>query len=261
MQVSADSSLLWYKLANSLKDSHMKAFEAQPTVARDIETFQEKISDIKSVDDLMDNRTVLTMVLSAFQLESEIDKPAMIRKILTENPADEDSLVNQLAETRWMKLSSALYGLNSDPDFFQNQANVDTIIAGYKTNEFEKYEGENADGVREALYFKRVAGDVESIPQIIADDALMHVVRVSLGLPESFQSLSYEQQRDRLEKQFNVEDLQDPEKLEKVIQRFLIYTEINNTDASADPMLSLFNPISTDSDSIGPTPIQIDLFV
>ena len=260
MQVSADSSLLWYKLANSLKDSHMKAFEAQPTVTRDLKTFQEKIGEIKSVDDLMKNRTVLTMVLSAFQLESEIDKPAMIQKVLTENPANEDSLVNKLAEPRWMKLASALYGLNSNPDFFQIQSNVDTITAGYKTNEFEKYEGEKADGVREALYFKRVAGDVQSIPQIMADKTLMHVVRVSLGLPESFQSLGYSQQKERLEKQFNVEDLQDPEKLEKIVQRFLVYTEINNSDPANNPILSLFQPIST-SGSVGPQPIQIDLFV
>ena len=130
MQLSTDSSLLWYKLANSLKDSHMKMFEAQPTVTRDVATFKEKIGDIKSVDDLMKNRTVLTMVMSAFQLESEVGKTAMVRKILTEDPADKDSLVNKLVEPRWAKLASALYGLNSDPDFFQNQSNVDTILAG-----------------------------------------------------------------------------------------------------------------------------------
>ncbi len=261
MQVSADSSLLWYKLANSLKDSHMKAFEAQPTTTRDMAKFQEQIGDIKSVDDLMQNRTVLTMVLSAFQLEGEVGKTAMVKKILTENPADEDSLVNKLAEPRWSKLASALYGLNSDPDFFQKQSNVDAILTGYKTNEFEKFEGENADGVREALYFQRLASDIETLPQVMADSTLMHVVRVSLGLPESFQSLEYSQQKDRLEKQFNVEDLQDPEQVEKIIQRFLVYTEINNSDPTANPMLALFNPISTSNEYVGPTPIQIDLFV
>lgn len=261
MQLSTDSSLLWYKLSTSLKDAHLKTFEAQPTVKRDIATFNEDIGEIKSVDDLMKNRRVLTMVLSAFQLESEIDKPAMVHKILTENPADEDSLVNRLAEPRWAKLASAMYGLNANPDFFQNQSNVNAILAGYKTNEFEKFEGENADGVREALYFKRLAGDVDALSQIMADKTLMHVVRVGLGLPESFQSLSYEQQRDRLEKQINIEDFKDPEKIEKMVQRFLVYTEINNTDPTANPMLSLFQPISTDNSFVGPQPIQIDLFV
>ncbi|WP_340150479.1 DUF1217 domain-containing protein [uncultured Sneathiella sp.] len=260
MQVSTNSSLLWYKLSSTLKDSHMKAFEAQPSVARDIGTFKEKIGEIKSVDDLMKNRTVLTMVLSAFQLESEIDKPAMVRKILTENPADKESLVNRLAEPRWAKLSSALYGLNSDPDFFQKQANIDAILAGYKTNEFEKFEGQNADGVREAMYFKRLAGNVDKLSQIMADKTLMHVVRVSLGLPESFQSLSYEQQRDRLEKQIDIADFKDPKEIDKIIQRFLVYTEINNTDPTSNPILSLFQPISN-GDFVGPQPIQIDLFV
>ncbi|WP_334129909.1 DUF1217 domain-containing protein [Sneathiella sp.] len=261
MQVSSNSPLLWYKLANSLKDSHMKAFEAQPSVTRDMTTFREKIGEVRSVDDLMKNRTLLTMVLSAFQLESEIDKPAMVRKILTEDPADKKSLVNRLVEPRWTKLATALQGLKSDPEFFQKEANINAILAGYRTNEFEKYEGEKADGVREALYFKRMAGGVETLSQIMADKTLMHVVRVGLGLPESFQSLEYAQQRDRLEKQINIEDFKDPEKIEKMIQRFLIYTEINNTDATANPILSLFQPINRDGGFIGPQPIQVNLFV
>src|SRR5690606_25422369 len=240
MQVSSNSPLLWYKLANSLKDSHMKAFEAQPSVTRDMTTFREKIGEVRSVDDLMKNRTLLKMVLSAFQLESEIDKPAMVRKILTEDPTNKKSLVNRLVEPRWSKLANALYGLNSDPDFFKKEANVDAILAGYRTNEFEKFEGEKANGVREALYFKRMAGGVETLAQIMADKTLRHVVRVELGLPESFQALEYEQQRDRLARQINIEDFKDPAKIEKMIQRFLIRTEINNTDVTANPILTLF---------------------
>ncbi|WP_373085925.1 DUF1217 domain-containing protein [Sneathiella sp.] len=260
MQVSGNNnSLLWYKLATELKDSHMKAFQAQPTVSRDLAKFRENITDIKSVDDLMKNRTVLTMVLSAFQLESEIDKTAMVKKILTEDPASKDSLVNKLVEPRWTKLASALHSLNSDPDFFQNPDNVDAIINGYKTNEYEKFEGQRADGVREAMYFKRLAGNVTTISQIMADKTLMHVVRVSLGLPESFQTLDYSQQKARLEKQVDIDDFTDPEKIDKLIQRFLIFTQINNTDPTSNPILSLFQPVS--SDNFGPQPIQIDLSV
>ena len=261
MQISANNnSLLWYKLAYELKDAHMKAFEAQPSVARDLVTFSEDITNIKSVDDLMKNRTVLTMVLSAFQLESEIDKPAMVKKILTEPPSDDESLVNRLAEPRWTKLADAMYGLNSDPDFFQKQENVDAILTGYRINEYEKFEGENAEGVREAMYFKRLAGNIETIEQIIADKAIMQVVRVSLGLPESFQALSYDQQKERLEKMVDLEDFKDPQKIDEIINRFLVFTQVNNNDPAANPMLSLFQPIGN-GEFVGPQPIQIDLFV
>lgn len=261
MQISGNSNpLLWYKLAYELEDTHMKAFEAQPTVARDLVRFSEEITNIKSVDDLMKNYTVLTMVLSAFQLESEIDKPAMVRKILTESTTDSDSLVNRLVEPRWTKLAEAMHSLNSDPDFFQKQENVDAILTGYRTNEYEKFEGQNADGVREAMYFKRLAGDIESVTQIIADKAMMKVIRVSLGLPESFQALSFDQQLERLEKLVDVTDFQDPEKISDIIDRFLIFTQVNNNDPTANPLLSLFQPIGT-GEFVGPRPIQIDLFV
>jgi len=258
MQLSGNSSLLWYKLANDQKDAHMKVFEAQPTTARDIEKFKEEIVNVKSVEDLMKNRTLLSVTLSAFQLESEIDKTAFVEKMLTEDPADDDSLVNRLVEPRWTKLSNALYGLNQDPDFFQKEANVNAILNGYKTNEFEKFEGQNADGVRESLYFKRVAGEVTEISQILADKTLMHVVRVGLGLPESFQSLDYDQQKARLEKEVDIEDFKDPAKIDKMIERFLVFTELNNTDASANPMLSLFQPASSGA-SFGPQPVSVNL--
>lgn len=237
----------------------MKLFESQPTTARDIEKFKQEIVDVKSVDDLMKNRTLLQVTLSAFQLESEINKYAMVEKILSEDPADDDSLVNKLVEPRWTKLAKAMYGLSQDPNFFQTEANVNAILEGYKTNEFEKFEGTNAPGIREAMYFKRLAGGVEEISQVLADKSLMQVVRVGLGLPESFQSLDYEQQKARLEKQVDMADFADPAKIDKMIERYLIFTEINNTDAAANPMLSLFQPVS--GDFVGPMPMQIDFSV
>ncbi len=260
MQLSGTSSLLWYKLAESQTESHMKMFEAQPTTARDIEIFKEEIGNVKSVDDLMKNRTLLSVTLSAFQLESELDKYAFVEKMLTEDPDDDDSLVNKLVEPRWTKLSTAMYGLNLDPDFFQNEANVNAILEGYKTNEFEKFEGQNAPGIRQAMYFDRLAGDVTEISQILADKSLMEVVRVGLGLPESFLSLDYEQQKARLEKEVDLEDFADPVEIAKMVERYLVMTEINNTDPAANPLISLFQPLSS-GDSVGPMPIALDLSV
>ncbi len=260
MQLSGTSSFLWYKLADSQTEAHMKMFEAQPTTARDIEKFKSEIVNVKSVDDLMKNRTLLSVTLSAFQLESELDKYAFVEKMLSEDPEDDDSLVNKLVEPRWTKLSKAMYGLNQDPDFFLNEANVNAILEGYKTNEFEKFEGQNAEGIREAMYFKRLAGDVEEVPQILADKSLMQVVRVGLGLPESFLSLDYEQQKARLIKEVDIEDFKDPEKIDKMVERFLIMTEINNTDPTANPLISLFQPLST-GDTVGPMPISLNLSV
>lgn len=237
----------------------MKLFESQPTTARDIAKFKEEIVNVRSVDDLMKNRTLLKVTLSAFQLESEINKYAMVEKMLSEDPEDDDSLVNQLVEPRWTKLAKAMHGLTQDPDFFQIEANVNAILEGYKTNEFEKFEGTNAPGIREAMYFNRVAGGVEEISQVLADKTLMQVIRVGLGLPESFQSLEYDQQKARLDKQIDVEDFKDPEKIAKMVERFLIFTEINNTDATANPLLSLFHPIS--NDFVGPMPMQLNISV
>jgi Protein of unknown function (DUF1217) len=262
MQLSGFSPLLAYQIADNSKASQLKVFESQPTTQREITNFKKDIVNVKSVDDLLNNRNALKVTLSAFQLEGEIDKTAFLKKIMTEDPTNKKSLAYRMVEPRYTKLATALQGLNQDPNFFQNSQNVDAIFNAYKTNEFEKFEGQNALGVREAMYFKRLAGGIQDIPQIMADKTLMEVVRVGLGLPQEFQSLSFQQQKDRLIAQVDVADFKDPKKIDKMIERYLIFTELNNPNAGAvnNPMLSLFQPIPSGG-FVGPQPLSINLAI
>ena len=88
----------------------------------------------------------------------------------------------------------------------------------------------------------------------------MQVVRVGLGLPESFLSLDYDQQKARLAKEVDLEDFKDPAEIDKMIERYLIMTEVNNTDPAANPMLSLFQPVSSGG-FVGPMPVSLNINV
>lgn len=239
------SSLAWYKVVEKSRDRLMTNFERQPTVKRDLAHFQENAARIKNVDDLMKDRKSLKVVLSSFQLESEIDKRALLKKVLTQPLDDKKSLANRMLDPRYKQLAQALQPLFAKGDPFGDPKAVESIVGGFKTNEFEKAQGEQAPGMREVMYFKRSIGKVTDLTQIMADKTLMKVVRVGLGFPPQFGALDYEQQKSRLEPRVDVEKFKDPKFVEKFVQRFLIMNEQETGGgAPVDPIVSLIQPVA-----------------
>lgn len=104
---------------------------------------------------------------------------------------------------------------------FAEPALLDKIVQDAMTNRYERAMGEANPGLREALYFRRLAGTVQSIPQLMADRVLTEVVRGALGLPRSFGALSFEQQRDLLTRRLDVADLQDPAQVARMAARYV----------------------------------------
>jgi hypothetical protein len=95
------------------------------------------------------------------------------------------------------------------------------IIDGAMTNRYEKAMGEANPGLREALYFRRMAGSVTTIPQLMSDRALLEVARGALGLPPSFAMLGFEQQRDVLERRLDAARLRDPREVARMAARYV----------------------------------------
>jgi hypothetical protein len=381
-------------------------FAARADNKADAARLRARASEITDVEALLKDRRTLQVVLESFQLESEIDKRGILRRVLTEDPAEETSLVNRLADPRWKQLASAfatrrtleigadalartapadlaklernriagldflqvqaltaeqiaalspsqvaaisteaisgmdaadvaalsgeqvaalspaqmralfvwqidaiepadiarlgtaqlraltpgqLASLQPDqmaaltPDqiaaFSKTQAAVfgdaqraalseanrallaiapylpeeepagtqlrplddarllDRVIAGAMTNRFEKAMGESNPGMREALYFRRMAGQVTSVVQLMADSALTEVARGALGLPASFAALEFDQQRAILERRLDVTKLQDPKEVARMAQR---YAATRNDAPATSPVLALF---------------------
>jgi len=213
-------------------------FEARRDNQAEVAAFREKAPQFTDVEALLKDRRALTMVLEAFQLESEIDKRGILRKILTEDPTDERSLANRLTDRRWRELATAFAGRQGQPPL-GDAALVDSIVQRAMTNRFEKSMGESNPGLREALYFRRVAAQATTLPQLMSDRALLEVTRGGLGLPEQFGLLDYEQQRNTIARRFDVSDLQDPKTVARMVQRYLATSNASAT--ASNPLLALFN--------------------
>jgi hypothetical protein len=211
-------------------------FEQRRDVAAEMERFRARAPEIADVEALLKDRRALTVVLEAFQLESEIDKRGILRKVLTEDPNAEGSLVSRLTDSRWKQLAQTFSGRIGPP--LGNTVVVDRIVSSALTNRYEKAMGEANPGLREALYFRRVAGGATTIEQIMGDRALMEVARGAVGLPHEFGLLTFEQQRAALTRRLDVSQLADPKAVARLAQRYA--AQLSPAEQS-NPLSALFD--------------------
>ena len=114
---------------------------------------------------------------------------------------------------------------------------LERIVQGAMINRFEKSMGEANPGLREALYFRRMAGTATSVNALMGDRVLLEVTRGALGLPQQFGLLPFERQRGIIAQRLDVGDLQDPAKVARLAARYLAQQQ---PAAPASPALALF---------------------
>ena len=249
--LSALSAATMAKYATDYK-SHatmlMKAGPAKDRASKDatkeVDYFGKTIPTVTSLDDFLADKRLTDLVLKANGLDPKKYDKDTLKKIFTSDPDDKKSYLNTTADARFKEIVASF---NFDKDGNLTRAKIGTIQdkqaeantqQQYVQMTLETQEGEKNDGVRLALYFKRKAGDVTSLYQILGDKALYQVVQTTYSLPAQISSMDVAKQVDLLGRFVKLEDLQDPKKVDKLIKRFTAMYDIkNNTQQS--PALQL----------------------
>lgn len=237
------STVAQYRAVTQQSERFVAQFEKTPAYKRDVQQFKEAAASGKldSVEALLKDRRSLTVVLSAFQLEEQVNATGLLRKVLSQDVEDGGSLVNRLSDQRYKQLAKALAPLAKGEKPFASAQFVNTLVGSYRTNEFEKYQGEQTDGLREALYFKRNIGTVTSAMQILSSKPMTTVIREALGLPPEFSMLDVKKQAALIAKRVDITRLKEPAYAEKLVNQFLARTDANASATSTNPMASLLS--------------------
>ena len=220
-----------YQALTQSRDKQFASFEKQPVIQREAAYFLEKAAEVTTVDEFLDDRRLLSVALSAFGLEEEINYLGRIKKVLTEFTEDKDSLVNKLIDPRYKEIAEAfqfdvLGTFNLGLTSFRKD-----IVEKYKTNEFEKFLGEQNPALREAEYFRRNIGKVENTFNILGDKVLRAVVTFGVQLPQEIVLQSIDKQKALVDQRVDIEDFKDPEFVDKFIKKFLI---LKDAEAAQD---------------------------
>jgi hypothetical protein len=225
-------AMLGYRMVEAALDKQIESFRKSGPVSRDIEYFRKNIGKVETADQLVKDYRLFRFVLSAYGLDSQINAQALMKQVLSQNWADAKSIANRLVDARYREIAKSFDFHFSGNDKLQSSTFVDGVVKRYVTAEFEKSTENTNPGVRLALYFKRMAPNLQNWYQVLGDKPLYEVVRTALQIPAAGSQTGIDGQVKLLERRIGLDKLKDPQVLERFINRFLANYDQTNAPAT-----------------------------
>ncbi len=242
----SQSEILQISKAYVLAKSQFGTEKDKTDATAEAKYYAAQMEKVETLDDLLKDTRMTNFMLVATGIDPKTVKKDELKKIFTSDLSDPKSVVNTQADPRYRELVASFNfdatGKTVRPQEKQIQTRRGLLETQdlYYNQTLEEQTGEDNAGVRLALYFRRMAPEIGSAFDILADNALMQVVRTAFSIPEEMSSADVDVQSEYIKRVLDVKDLRDPEKLEKLMKRFTaLYDVENNTVAS--PALSVLS--------------------
>lgn len=224
------------------------AQQAAPAQQRDEAYFRGKIGKVTTAEQLVSDKRLLRIALTAFGLEGDLNSTAFIRKVLEGGTLKEGSLANKLADKQYQKFSSAFgFGDYSVPRT-KISTFPDEILSAFRARSFETAVGDQNNTYRLALNAEREVAAVAAGSSsdnakwytILGNQPLREVFQTALGLPKSFASIDIDQQlsvlKTRTQAAFGAETVtqfKDPARMEALVRRYITRAEMQDQGAAS----------------------------
>lgn len=206
--------------------------------------YQDKIAGLKTLDEFLGDRRLVDVALVAKRIDPSQVTDDFMKKVFASDLGDPKSFVHEQNDSRFAELLASFN--------FNEQGKVASTASGgiqtpgevreelnlFLRQTLETEEGNSNPGVRLALYFERMAGTITSAYDILGDTALLEFFRTTYSLPAELSSMDIDQQARIVEKNMELAELADPDKLSKLVRRFTIMYDLENGGGSS-PSLSI----------------------
>ncbi|WP_026379065.1 DUF1217 domain-containing protein [Afifella pfennigii] len=240
------STYISYQRIAANLDRSLSMTAAERPVQLETEYYRSNIGEVRSIDDFLADTRLFRYAMTAFGLEDMAHAKGMIRKVLEEGVEDKKSFANRLNDPRFKEFAQVFNFARDGEATTQTNAARQGVVDRYVRQTMEVTAGEENEGVRLALYFQRSAPEVTSAYSLLADPALWQVVKTIYGFPDEMANADIDKQAAAIEKRLDVADLQDPEKLSKLLQRFTAMWDVTQ-ETTYSPILALFEPARSPS--------------
>lgn len=215
--------------------------------------YTDAMQRIGSRDELLADRKTLDILLISKGIDPSKVTNDFLKKAFNSDPADPKSFVNTQTDKRFAQLVGT-FNFDSKGEIDRSSAgeaqNGGEVVATqdlYVRQLLENQQGEENPGVRLALYFERMSDSITDPYVILGDEALKEFFRVTFSLPAEIANMDVDQQAKIVKNKLNLEDLSDPEKVKKLVQRFTIMYDLENSQNTA----SAVSILSSDGSSVG----------
>jgi len=252
------SSKLYLKLADATRAKQLTSIRNEAQFKREIQNFRDTAASIKTPADFVKNYDAYSVVMRAYDLESQMFGKAMIRKILESNPSDTTSLVNRLTDSRFKDLHAALGFTNASgptTPTLADPAVQDKIVDKLVNQVFiNRSTGENA-AVGTVYKFRDKVSSITNWYSVLKDKDLVQFFQTALALPSSISGLDISKQNDILKQKYDLTKLSDPAEREKLINRYLVLSDAanNSQSAASNAIVQMMQPLSSDGNFVPQT--------
>ncbi len=213
------------------------ATAAQPAVARAVSEFTKAVQSATSPQQLLNNPTVLQVLLTANGLSDQVNYTALAQKALLSNVDDPNSLANTLSDTRWKTVAQTYDFANQGLSIIQKPQVISTIANAYAEVTWRQSLDQTTPGLSNALTFRSEASSITSVDQILGDPVMRTVVTTALGIPEKIAFQPLEAQEKAISSQLDLTKFQNPQFVEQFTQRYLLAAQAANSSSTSTPSM------------------------
>ncbi|MBB4443026.1 MULTISPECIES: DUF1217 domain-containing protein [Rhizobium] len=171
---------------DNLLDAYEESFDTEEDdIADATDYFEENISSITSVDDLLSSSKLKNYVLTAFGLSTEYTATSFLKSVLTSDVDDADSFANQLDDEVYVNLAKA-FNFNEDGSTdgdVMSEDQISLVTSAYAVASATIASSETGEAYD--TYFAAQIGNVTSVDELMSDDKLVSYLRTAYGLTDS----------------------------------------------------------------------------
>lgn len=195
------SGLGAWNFLKATSERQMDALSKSALVGKKLDYFRQNIANVWSAEDLVADRRLLEVALTAFGLQDDLPNKAFVKKVLEEGTLDDRSFANRLADRRYFDMAKA-FGFDLEPPNTVISIFPSKIADKFVRQTFEAAAGNLDPDMRLALAFER------DLPQLIetkkSEDAfwftvmgtppMRRVFETALGIPSVVSGLDVDRQ-------------------------------------------------------------------
>jgi len=235
-------------------ESQAERHSQTPMAQRDEGYFRDNIGKIETAADLVADRRLLRVALTAFGLGDDLQNRAYIQRIL-ESPMDEPrSFANRLSDKRYAEFARTFGFADPDGPKTGEKGFAERIVSVFHARQFEIAVGEQDESMRMALALRRdltelaerdMSEDARWL-RILGTPSLRKVFESAFQLPTGFGQMDIDRQmsvmKERTRRSFGeggIAQFSDPGKLELLTRRFFVGEQLREIQSFRGPSAAL----------------------
>ena len=211
---------------------------SQPEVQQQTAYYQANIGSVGSPAGLVNNYRLFSYVLNAYELGDMSYAKGLFQQVLEQGTGSTNDLAYTLNNPQMLALAQTFDFADNGASATSSAAVQTGVVNNYIQQTLETNQGQSDPGVQLALYFQQNAPNITSVYNILADKNLLTVVQTALGISPLTSAEPIDTQANLIAQKLNINDFQNPKKLQTFIERFAVLYDENNggTNASHLPL-------------------------